>query len=89
MVEKRAGGGGAGELQLLSTMAVSGKHPSKRSEHQKKKKRIARQRGDVGEKLCQAHPSAGGVAAPVHRGEGGAPMQREALGLAPSCMTSS
>lgn len=49
IVEKGAGGG-AVELELLSMMTVPRNHPS-RNEHQKENKLMARQCGDVREKL--------------------------------------
>lgn len=74
--EKGAGGGGrAGELQLLSIMAVPRNHPLKRSDHQKENKGVARQHGDVREKFCQAHLSASGVIVLEYRGEGGVPIR--------------
>lgn len=61
--------GGAGELQLLSTMLsleiILWKGVSTR-------KRIRGwQCGDVREKLCQAHLSAGAATVPAYRGERG------------------
>lgn len=63
------------ELQLLSAVAVPRNHPWKRSEYQKENKVMARQHGDVREKFCQAHRSAGGVIVLVYRGGGGVPIQ--------------